>query len=215
MLLSEITFGSFLSYTPHPKTPEGIDAQEWMRRLKGDKRIGAAANPTSDIIAARLHARIHEMPFRDLFVGDVVLVPMPRSGLMKPGTLWVPLRLARAMVKQGLGSSVEEMLVRVSGVPKAATADPKNRPTIANHYASLRVDPRLEAPESILIIDDVVTTGSSLLAAANRLRESFPKSTIHGFVAMRTQSDPSDFARLLDPVMGTIELRGTRTHREP
>ena len=40
------------------------------------------------------------------------MVPVPSSCLAKPNTLWVPQILADALMKEGLGGSVVQCLVR-------------------------------------------------------------------------------------------------------
>lgn len=62
-------------------------------------------------------------------------------------------------------------------------------------------------PNEILLVDDIVTRGATLLGAANRLAEAFPAARIRAFAAMRTISDPSEFIATYEPRSGTIEHR--------
>ncbi|MDA4132801.1 MAG: phosphoribosyltransferase, partial [Thaumarchaeota archaeon] len=59
----------------------------------------------------------------------------------------------------------------------------------------------------LLLVDDIVTRGATLLGAANRLAEAFPDARIRGFAAMRTVSNPSDFVDAYQPCTGTIRYR--------
>jgi gamma-glutamylcysteine synthetase len=69
--------------------------------------------------------------------------------------------------------------------------------------------------EEIVLVDDVVTRGATLLGAANRLTEAFPNVRIRAFAAMRTMTPPLVFRAINDPCIGTIELRGIDTFRRP
>jgi hypothetical protein len=68
-----------------------------------------------------------------------------RQSICQCGTLWVPQRLANALVQNGLGITVEECLKRVVPLRKAATSLPKNRPMASEHYDSLGVRKMLSA----------------------------------------------------------------------
>ncbi|MCX6648859.1 MAG: phosphoribosyltransferase [Candidatus Bathyarchaeota archaeon] len=108
---------------------------------------------------------------------------------------------------QGLGSEVAPCLVRSRPVIKSATSHPSLRPTPEAHYESLAVQRRLSEPRNILLIDDIITRGSTLMGSANRLADAYPQANIRAFAAMRTISSPADFKNFYDPCIGTIELR--------
>jgi Predicted amidophosphoribosyltransferases len=147
-----------------------------------------------------------KLPFSSYFHPNAILVPTPKSSLMKPDTLWVPERIASALAKIGLGK-VLPCIRRVKSVLKSASSLPRERPTAVDHYNSFRVFGSLSEPDEIVLVDDVVTRGATLLGAANRLVEAFPKTCIRAFAVMRTISNPSEFNQLYDPCKGTIELR--------
>jgi adenine/guanine phosphoribosyltransferase-like PRPP-binding protein len=65
----------------------------------------------------------------------------------------------------------------------------------------------LSRVQDILIVDDIVTRGATLLGAANRLCESYPDVPIRAFAAMRTVSNPSIFRALNEPLVWTITLQ--------
>jgi len=71
----------------------------------------------------------------------------------------------------------------------------------------MAVQKDLDSVQDILIVDDIVTRGATLLGAANRLRESYPGVPIKAFAAIRTVSTPSDFRDLIQPLRWTITLR--------
>lgn len=73
----------------------------------------------------------------------------------------------------------------------------------------------LDEPEEILLVDDVVTHGSTLLGAANKLADTFPNARICAFAAMRTVSNPDEFQNIIAPCIGMIELHNGDTFRRP
>jgi predicted amidophosphoribosyltransferase len=124
--------------------------------------------------------------------------------------------MASAMVKNGLGKEVVPCLSRIKSVPKAATSLPKDRPKAIDHYRSMSVQKLLKKPSKILLIDDIITRGSTLLGSANRLSEIYPTTPIFAFAAIRTISNPHEFNKIYNPSTGTISLNESGdTFRRP
>ena len=69
--------------------------------------------------------------------------------------------------------------------------------------------------EVLCLVDDVITKGATMLAAATRLQESYPSARIIAFALVRTTGFVEDIERITDPVVGSITLRGGDVHREP
>jgi predicted amidophosphoribosyltransferase len=206
-LLPRLEYGSLLSYAPRGDTSEIRHSREVMWKLKSD---GFLANPRiliSQWVARTVQQNKNNLEFGSFFHSEVILVPVPKSSLMQRGTLWVPERLATALVHFGLGKRVASMLERVKPVRKAAWSSPEERLLPAEHYDSLNVQKSISEPKGILLVDDIVTRGATLLAAATRLAEVYPRCTIRAFAAMRTISDPLDFSREYQPVRGEIVYR--------
>ncbi len=216
MHFSTIEFCSLLAYSPRGDSNTQGLSRTVMRTLKNDEYVKLRSNQIlmSDYVADRIKYNINKMPFADYFKTNPVLVPTPNSSLNKSGTLWVPQRIATALVRKGLGSKVVECLSRVTPLPKSATSLAANRPKAFEHYDSMKVKKILDEPREILLID-VVTRGSTLLGAANKLADAFPHARIRAFAAMRTISSQSDFTKINDPCMGTITLVNEDTFREP
>lgn len=204
--LSELQFGSLLSYSPNGGTPKDLHSQGVMTLLKTDSFLQPPPTLMSQWVAQQVRQNINSLPFANLFQPTSVLVPVPSSSLMRAGTLWVPQRLASALAGHGLGQVVS-CLVRTQAVPKAASSPARLRPTARRHYETLEVQVRLSEPETILLIDDIITRGATLLGAANRLADAFPHARISAFAAMRTVSNPDEFQREYDPQLGTVRLR--------
>ncbi|AFU58648.1 purine/pyrimidine phosphoribosyl transferases signature-containing protein [Candidatus Nitrososphaera gargensis Ga9.2] len=185
-----------------------------MRALKDDEVLPNSQILTSEFIANLIRDNLNSLPFSNFFKAKPILVPTPRSSLIRPGTLWVPQRLANALAQRGLGKNVEPCLNRFKAVRKSATSQ-GDRPKAFEHYNSMEVQKIFPEPSEILLIDDIVTRGATLLGAANKLADAFPRAHIRVFAAMRTISPPDVFRSLFDPCVGNIELRGIDTFRRP
>jgi len=214
--LFQLEFGSLLTYTPRPSSAEALRSKDAMYLLKKDGFIGTPPILMSESIVKKIQEKMMELPFASFFGPDTILVPAPKSSLMQPNTLWVPKRIADALVSKGIGKAVSPCLVRTTAVRKAAFCVAQERPTAVEHYASICVQGGLAEPKEILLIDDIVTRGATLIGAANRLADAFPNTNIRAFSAMRTISNSYEFKDLYDPCKGTIDLLETgETYRRP
>lgn len=209
MRLSQLQFGALLSYCPRGNSNEIQHSKNVMLALKGDRFVDKPPILMSQWIAQTILNQRTNLQFFSFFQPDTILIPTPKSSLMRPDTLWVPERIATALVRIGLGKEVVSCVVRKKPVPKSASSLPSERPTPAVHYDSMIVQGRLSEPNEIVLVDDIVTRGSTLLGAANRLADIFPETHIRAFAAMRTISNPDEFNKVNDPCIGTIELRAS------
>ena len=144
-----------------------------------------------------------------------VLVPIPGSAPAVAGAVSVAQHLAVALIEEGLGQCIWEGLHRLYAVRKSATAAPGSRPTVASHYDSFAIDPAAPLRGQVVLIDDVVTKGRTLLAAAARLQEAFPGAHIRAFALLRTMGLVQGVNQLLDPCVGEITWRAGDAHRNP
>ena len=185
------------------------DAYQVMLAIKQDPFGGDPPILMSERIAKAVQENMSSLPFANFFQPETVLVPVPKSSLMLKDTLWVPLRIATALVRRGLGSKVDPCLVRDTAIRKAAWSKASDRPKPKEHFATLSVQRRISGPplKEILLVDDIITRGSTLLGAANRLADAFPDARIRAFGAMATISDPADFVALSKPLIGSIQYR--------
>ena len=211
MRLSELECGSLLSYSPRGDSAELRYSRSVMTAIKRDLFVKAtdpdSPIPMSQWMAETIRQHRATLPFASFFQPNTILIPTPKSSLMQPGTLWVPERIARALVRMGIGKEVVSCLIRTKPVRKAASSAPEERPISAEHYESMEVQGLLSEPDEIVLIDDIVTRGATLLGAANRLADAFPKAHIYAFAAMRTISNPDQFEKWYDPLVETIRLR--------
>ena len=169
--------------------------------------------------AARVRQEAAELPnFADFFGASCVLVPVPGSSPPSGDIPWISAHLAGEFARQGLGNVAWNALRRVRPVRKSATAPAGRRPTVDKHYDSFAIYaaavPDVPAAQ-ILLIDDVVTKGRTLLAAAMRVQEAFPDARIRAFALLRTMGLAAEVQRLLQPCVGEIRWRGGDAHRVP
>jgi predicted amidophosphoribosyltransferase len=166
--------------------------------------------------AVRVHQQAQKSPqLAGFFRATDVLVPVPGSAPKPCRDPWVAADLADALVHEGLGSTVWPGLRRISAVRKSATSTPGARPSVSRHYESFLMERPPMALASIVLIDDVVTKGRTLLAAATRLQEAFPDAEIRAFALLRTLGLIPSVQRLLDPCRGEIRWKGGDAHRNP
>jgi hypothetical protein len=216
MLLSSVEFASFLAYSVRGAEQAHRDSQLWMRRLKNEWIVPGTNESASSFFVRRMAARLDETPLTRWISPHAVLVPVPSSRLLKPGSLWVPFKLAKAMVELGIGRRVETWLERTEAIPKAAWSKPEDRPTAQRHYETLRMKLPVMPSDEVVLVDDVVTRGATLLAAASRAREVLPGARVTGFAMLRALSEPADFRRIFDPCVGRVDLGADgQTTRRP
>jgi len=214
MKISEVKFGSLLTYSPHGSSEKERESKAVMMNLKQDNVLGSGIL-TSEYIAQAIKKDIGKFPFADYFNSNTILIPTPKSSLLQKDTLWVPQRITSALINNGLGKASEECLERVIALPKSSKSSPANRPKPLQHYESMGVKKLLFEPEEIVLVDDVITRGATILGAVNRLVEVFPTAQIRAFAVMRTMSNPEEFSEIVDPCVGTIRLSGENARRNP
>jgi len=180
--------------------------------------IKAVEPPLVPVYARCVMRQAHLMPvLAEFFRAIDVLIPIPASEPSCADRDYLPDRLAAAFVAEGLASSAWKGLRRVRAVAKSATAAPGRRPTVLAHYESLSVVPGANLPDDarLLLIDDVVTKGRTLLAAAMRLHEAFPQARISAFALLRTLGFKDRLEGLLEPCVGRIGWRAGDARRNP
>jgi predicted amidophosphoribosyltransferase len=106
------------------------------------------------------------------------------------------------------------MISRVTAVKKSAFQIASERPTLQDHFDSFSVQVLTPAPTHIVVIDDVITAGTTMLAAAMRVALAYPNAQVRGFAIVRTESS-GDITSFQDPTVGTVKPRGLRAVRRP
>ncbi len=146
----------------------------------------------------------------------VILVPVPGSSPVQ-GMPWVAERLAWCLKEVGLAAAVWPVLRRRHAVRKSAFAPAGERPSVLEHYASFAIErARFDrCPARLTLVDDVITRGRTLLAAAGRLRQAFPGAQIRAFALLRTLARDEKLCSLLDPCEGEVRWTSGDARRVP
>jgi|HubBroStandDraft_1064217.scaffolds.fasta_scaffold29416_2 hypothetical protein len=178
-MLPSIEYATLLQYSPDGDSEASQGSRRWRDAVKGG-RIEAMRRGVAAIVAG------HQQALEPFLNEHVTLVPMPRSSPIRTGDLWPTLELANMLAGLGLGT-VAPCLERQSPVRKSALhSKADDRPSVGEHYDSFAVDGQVTTP-SITLVDDVLTLGRTAMAAASRLAEAFPDSTIRLFCLMRAK----------------------------
>ncbi len=166
--------------------------------------------------ARRVQTQIADSPQLAGFLSPAdVLVPVPGCVPRSDQSKYVASRLAESLLQQGLGRDTWNGLKRIRQVQKSATASSLSRPSVALHYESFAIDGPPCTAESLVLVDDVITKGRTLLAAAVRLHEAFPAAHIRAFALLRTMGLTPDVRRLVEPCRGLISWRRGDARRNP
>jgi hypothetical protein len=215
-LLSDIEFGALAVYSPRDSAPAALFSRNVCVAVKRDGylTVGGQSVRVFPRLVTRLGEKIEGTGLQAFFAGQPILVPAPRSSLIKADSLYPAKVICDELRRQGFGSEVRVLLERTKAVRKAATAPAGERPTVQEHFDSLRVSPELARPVSILVVDDVITSGTMLLAAVSRVKEVFPLAQVRAFALIRTMSQ-GPIEQIYELCTGTIARRGERCARVP
>lgn len=218
-----IEFASYLTYNPRPQNVEEQRGKDTVLAIKQDKWIQHKTDnaPIIRVLCQKLSEELSSTPLlKQFFSGKLQLVPVPTSSLKREDSLWVPKRICGELLNVGLGNRTIELLERSEAVLKSATASAGNRPEAIKHFETFRINSsglgELNKAETILLVDDVCTRGSTFAGAAKRLRTKFPMTEIKCFALVSTRG-LGNYRQFYDPVVGRIESKhqGNKTDRTP
>lgn len=207
--LKSVSFGSYYIYSPRGNGP----ICEVSRRICIQLKLGDPAWLANYARLVREEVTRHAT-LAGLFDPETWFVPMPGSALL-PSSTWAAERLASALHGVGLGKGVWLGLRRRHAVRKSATALSGDRPTVQQHDESLAVVGAHKALHRLLLIDDVITRGRTILAAANRLHDALPNADIRAFALVRTMGLLPGVSHFLEPCQGVVRWAGSDARREP
>lgn len=187
----------FLTYLVY--SPRGVSEIEILSR----GNMGACKNGSIPF-STKICEKLRESNLDDYFM-DSALVPVPRSSLMLEGAVYPARIIAETFCKNGIGNSVADCLRRTVAIPKSSGQfNAETRNSVDTHLNSLEVRPLLISEPTIIIIDDILTLGRTLLASAIKLNEIYPEKEIKIFCPIRTRSFQK-VTKIIDVSTGFME----------
>ena len=209
-LLTTLTVASLLIYPSRRQTP----ADDHARRIIAVD-IKQAQATVLERVALRLGQLDSGHPVRQVIPDDVVLVPVPRHAPQEPKSLWPALQIARALHAAGIGAAVSPLLQRTAPIGRSTGArTAAERPTPMRHFITIHSDTALglsSARGPHVLVDDVVTTGATLIARASRLAAIAPDEPITAFAVAPAERFVSLTAatEMFAPYVERVHLRTT------
>jgi hypothetical protein len=211
---SDLPFAALLAYSPKGRNETS----------KSSRRVRDGIKNADEFLlnGAALRASEHQSRFVSFLGPEVVLVPVPRSApTPSPGQrgphLWPARRIADKLVERGMGCRTLTCLERVIAVRKSAYQQKGERPTVEEHIRSFAISSiasRLKF-DRMTLIDDIVTKGRTLLAAATVLRGAYPFASVSAFALVRTRGLVPEIDEILDPCDGLISWKNDDAVRDP
>jgi len=207
--LLSVRFASFYVYSPR--------ASGWL--AEDSRRLCARVKLSDPLWLPHLAGRVYRSSLEDrelagLFAPGAVLVPVPGSARTRQRP-WPALQLALALSQVGFALPVWTALQRRYTVIKSATAAAAARPSVQQHYDSFAATLPVLPVCRIVLIDDVITKGRTLLAAAARLRSVSAYAEVRAFALIRTAGFADHIAHTAEPCHGLIRWAGGDARREP
>ncbi len=208
--LSKIRFGSLLIYSPRGKSDVSLKSKDITIKIKND------SNGLIIKTLTHLKTNIEAFGLHELLTNDVTLVPVPKRNPLAPGgALWPAERICSALLQVGIGGGIEPCILRAKPIRKSATANYGERPSVEEHLATLACTIPTLSSKKFLLVDDVLTKGSTIFAAALTLHRVLPHVEISAFSLVRTMGLVAEVDKILDPCVGEIAYDGFATTRRP
>jgi glutamine phosphoribosylpyrophosphate amidotransferase len=198
-VIARLTFAAPLVYSSRGTSSIAKKSRALRDRIKrGDEDLFRQ-------IAEHVGELVRDGRFPGFLGDDVLLVPVPGHAPLARGARNNASRIASALIAEKLAHEMADSLVRARPVAKSAFAKPADRPRAADHFHSLEMARSLLPPRRILLVDDFVTRGATLIGAASRVQEVFPGVEVRAFPLVRSITD-GDIPTIREPCVGTVEL---------
>ncbi|MDJ1505215.1 phosphoribosyltransferase [Xanthocytophaga agilis] len=193
-----LPYACLANYSPRGSSELSVKSRDVCARVKkGSEKTISSAFVYFDAATMTIFS-----PFLN---ADTLLIPVPRSSLLQPDSVWPGLIISNLLVASGHGSQVSTCLQRTRAVPKSSGSySAESRPSIETQLESLHVEPEMITHRQITLIDDVLTLGRTSIACALKLREAYPQVEIKLFVLLQTKSRISEITQFIEPYVGEI-----------
>ncbi|MCB2197644.1 MAG: hypothetical protein KQH79_17425 [Bacteroidetes bacterium] len=179
---SEIEFFTIGSYSPRGVSDEAKKSQKFTHAFKGGREQAILA-------AIQFLKSIDNSKVDSFFGNDSILVPVPKSSLMSPDTLWPSKVIAELLVQEGFGKIVLPLVERTTSIPRSSQFySASTRPSLEKHFNSLNVKIELLSSPKFTLIDDILTIGRTSFACAQKLAQAYPDAEVRCFAMLRTRS---------------------------
>jgi predicted amidophosphoribosyltransferase len=194
-----LEFAAPFQYASRGASPIAQKSRELRDRIKrGDTVLyGQIARHVLELVRVGV--------FPDFFGPQVTVVPVPGHAPMTGGAQSRTAQMAQSLLDVGLAGSVSQLVSRRVTVPKSAWANPADRPRALDHVSSLDARLPLTAVGQVLLLDDVITRGATLMGVAVRLRQLAPTLVVRAFALLRAITD-GDIEAIRAPTVGYVEL---------
>jgi hypothetical protein len=147
---------------------------------------------------------------------DRVLIPMPRSHLtptdvQEQHTQWANFRLCELLVAHGSGSHALAALVRKTALERSAhgSQGKAERPTVQQHLDSMDIVLPVSALTRVTLVDDMLTCGTQLAAAVEKLRRAGFAGDVVGFTFCQNHDE---WAQKKDKAVFEVYWDGEASH---
>lgn len=206
-----------MAYSPKELGREGAKSKRFCRAIKRGQQSKRRPVTISRLVVDHMVSQSDLWGLHQIFSGKCVVVPVPGHAPRKPSSLWVPYDICQDIVNSGIALEIFPCIERHTRVLKSAYARPEDRASVFDHYNSLRITnaaPPISLDGArIVLVDDVVTRGSTFLAAASRISEVYPDHEIKVFALVRTVSRGA-VDEMVSPRVGTITIRREHGNRD-
>jgi hypothetical protein len=166
--------------------------------------------------AARVAQMIDSQVAPDFLNSDVALVPVPRCiPCDARNPISAPVAITRALRAAGLGGFIWPALRRWRAVPKSSWSRPGSRPEFLDHYTSFELLDHEPPADRFLLVDDFITRGRTIMAAAAVLYQAIPRAHIRAFALICTEGLAPDIFAITTPTVGIVRHLGGDAFRSP
>jgi hypothetical protein len=180
------------------------------------RAVKAGRQASIDYALDRLKVALDDTGLAEFFGPDVTLVPVPRSApLSSPTALWPGRVICRGLVSRDLGTAMLPCLSRLESVQRSSTAAKGERPDPEAHLRTIAIEPEILTTKRITLVDDVVTIGRTILAAASHVRAAYPDADIRAFGLIHTAGQGKEIAGIAVPYIGRLVRRGRSITHDP